>query len=631
MVSSRHLITLVAILMASLVIFLTVSSGPDPKALENLGKAYVFQETRLTNSLEFSQNTREVAPAMRTVEAWIASIGSSVALADLDSDGLENDLCLVDPRLDLVQIQSAASPPKYSPITLSMLSEAYYPEVMAPFGCLPGDMNEDGKVDLLVFYAGRPPLGFFQLENLVFQSAEIIQATTLEGWITTSAVWADVNGDRHSDLVVGCYFPDGTRLLDEHSTEGEEMPNSMSRAWNGGRNRILLSKKTDKMEFGVEFIEPALELEDNILRGWTTALASFDMNQDGLSEIYFANNFGPDQLLLNTSQSDQVELIPLYGKEGLTVPFSSRLGRDTFKAGGVEISDFNADSYPDILVSNIANWKVPEANLLFVHTGKNDTTHAPYSNRVRDYGLEIGGWGWDIRAADFNHDGSLEVIQANGFTNGTREGFTGLHELYWGNPHWMNDVRFWPLMDRDTELAGATPNKFFVNSNGRYFDVAPYVGLGQIQNSRGVVVGDLEGDGDLDLVIANQWEDSNIYHNNSARAGEFIGLRLLYPVSSQGETKILSGLVAATKAGGRTAWGAQAVVGIKGLGSRVGMVNTGNGHGGHGATDIHIGVGKLTPNDKIKVELRFRDGDLKFKSEAIELSPGWHTIVLGKI
>lgn len=631
MVSSRHFITLVAIFLASMAIFLTISSGPDSKILESLAKPFAFQETKINNSLEFAQQTREIAPAMRTVEAWISSIGSSVALADLDNDGLENDLCMVDPRLDLVQIQSTVSPPRYAPITLSMLSEAYYPEVMAPFGCLPGDINEDGKSDLLVFFAGRPPLAFFQLDHFEFQSAEVIQATTLEGWIVTSAVWADVNGDRHSDLVVGCYFPDGTRLLDENSTAGEEMPNSMSRAWNGGRNRILLSKKTEKMEFGVEFIEPALDLEDNILRGWTTALASFDMNQDGLSEIYFANNFGPDQLLLNTSKSDEIEFTPLYGKEGLMVPFSSRLGRDTFKAGGVEIVDFNSDSFPDIIVSNIANWKVPEANLLFEHTGENLNSHAPYVNRVREYGLEIGGWGWDIRAADFNHDGSLEVLQANGFTNGTREGFTGLHELYWGNPRWMNDVRFWPLMNRDTELAGATSNKFFVKSNNKYFDVAQYVGLGQIQNSRGVVVGDLEGDGDLDIVISNQWEDSKIYHNNSTRAGDFIGLRLLYPLSSEGKMNILTGLIASTKAGGRVALGAQAVIEIPGVGKRMAMVSMGNGHAGHGATDIHVGVGKLSPGNKIKVELRFRDENLKFVNHALELGSGWHTVVLGKI
>ncbi len=61
-----------------------------------------------------------------------------------------------------------------------------------------------------------------------------------ERWYTNAATFADRDGDGHVDLVIGNYFQDGARILDATATGREETQNSMSRASNGGRNRLLL-------------------------------------------------------------------------------------------------------------------------------------------------------------------------------------------------------------------------------------------------------------------------------------------------------------------------------------------------------------------------------------------------------
>src|SRR5450631_4450171 len=47
---------------------------------------------------------RDVHPSLRRISAWISSTGAAATLADLDGDGLPNDLCYVDPRTDLVTV-----------------------------------------------------------------------------------------------------------------------------------------------------------------------------------------------------------------------------------------------------------------------------------------------------------------------------------------------------------------------------------------------------------------------------------------------------------------------------------------------------------------------------------------------
>ena len=83
--------------------------------------------------------------------------------------------------------------------------------------------------------AGHAPA---QLAPRLYIPTELV--ADQQRWYTNCATQADLDGDGHIDLIIGNYFPDGARVLDASATEREEMQDSMSRAYNGGRDRLFL-------------------------------------------------------------------------------------------------------------------------------------------------------------------------------------------------------------------------------------------------------------------------------------------------------------------------------------------------------------------------------------------------------
>ena len=105
------------------------------------------------------QTRRTVNPSLERHSGWISAVGAGVALADLDGDGLANDVCNVDPRSDRVTLAPVpGTGERYGLTTLEPVGLPYDTRTMAPMGCKPADMDEDGRVDLLVYYWGRTPV-----------------------------------------------------------------------------------------------------------------------------------------------------------------------------------------------------------------------------------------------------------------------------------------------------------------------------------------------------------------------------------------------------------------------------------------------------------------------------------------
>jgi enediyne biosynthesis protein E4 len=606
--------------------------GEDER--EQLASRFRFTAMSLPESpsVDPARRIREVNPKFAPIAGWISAVGAAIALNDMDGDGLPNDACHVDPRADEITVSPVpGTGDRYPPVTLSPAPLPYDAAKMAPMGCLPVDVNEDGRLDLVAYYWGRTPIVFLR-DGSGYRPVEIAQ--NVERWYTNAATAADLDGDGHLDLVFGNYFPDGARVLDTGASNDERMQHSMSRASNGGGLRFLLwTRATGSTSPTVAFREARDAMDSRHVHGWALAVGAADLDGDLLPDVYVANDFGSDHLLHNRSRPGEVRFVTLEGTRGFTTPRSKVLGRDSFKGMGVDFADLNGDGLLDIYVGNIAaEYALEESHFAFISTGRLSEMaegRAPYVDQSESLGLSRSDWAWDSRWADLDNDGVFEALQATGFRKGTTNRWPELQELAMGNDELVQHPDFWFKMHDGDDISGHARNAFFVRgSDRRYHDLAAEVGLGTPHVTRGIALADVDGDGDLDFAEANQWEPSYFYRNECGRCGGFLGLRLLLPVSGNDE-KFAIQPGRAPGVLGRPAIGASVSVTLAGGRQAVAQVDGGNGHSGKRSPDVHFGLGDVARSDELPVQIRWRSSTGVIRERRVSLAPGWHTVMLG--
>lgn len=587
---------------------------------------------------------RQVNPAHERIRGWISSVGAAVAFGDVDGDTFSNDLCTVDPRTDAVRLTGAPGlPPRYPAFTLRP-GGLPVDRTMAPMGCLIGDLNADGWTDLVVYYWGRPPVLYVRRPSAsfgpgAFRAEELVAGPSLPRWFTNAATLADVDGDGHTDLVVANYFPDGSRVLDPDARDGHEMQDSMSRAFNGGGTYFFLGDPGPAPQHEVAFRPVESDLGDEVLHGWTLALGAHDLDGDLLPELYLANDFGPDRLLANRSSPGRLRFRPAEGRRHLTTPASLVLGHDSFKGMGVDFGDLDDDGATDIFVGNITTpYALHESNLAFLGTGRTEqlrSGRAPFENHAESLGLARTGWAWDGKLADLDNDGSLEILQACGFLEGSVNRWPELQELAMANDELLHDVRLWPRFATGDDLSGRQGVSLFVRDGADFVDVADLTDLGQATVGRGLALADAEGDGDLDVAVARQWGDFRYYRNDSGRDGDHASLvlRLRRPLAGPGG----GAADAPAPRDGRTsraaaptttaAIGAVATVTLPDGRELRGEVDGGSGHSGKRSDELHFGLGDV--EGRVTVRIDWRDLDGTVRHAEVRLRPGRHSINLG--
>jgi hypothetical protein len=423
-------------------------------------------------------------------------IGSGGALFDYDNDG----------DLDLFAVQGAPLRPWPPHAPAGPASRLYrndsepgtrrirFTDVTATsgivaagygMGAATGDIDNDGWIDLYVTSLG-PNRMFRNNRDGTFADVTVAAGAGVDRW-STSASFFDYDRDGWLDLFVANYVdfhPDMKRACFSAASARDYCNPAV---YDPVSDRLFRNNRDGTFSD----VSDRAGISRSPARG-LGVLAS-DFNDDGWVDVYVANDGDPNQLWLNQGGTGRFVDEALLA--GVAV---NRMGRPQGSMG-VDAGDADGDGDPDLFVTNLDN----EGNTLYVNVGK-----GLFEDRTVERGLfTLGFTGFGTRFLDYDSDGWLDLVVVNGAVRHLTS------QVQAGDPY--------PLKQQ---------NQLFRSDGGRKFvDVSGAAGPAFTARrvARGAATGDLDDDGDPDVVVFYNSGPAQVLLNESPRPGRWLGIRLV--------------------------------------------------------------------------------------------------------